>query len=52
MNLALQRRWLADLLSADEEFSSSSVREILPLVEIDGQDLGRGPAADVALSNS
>ena len=37
---------LADLLAADEAFSSSSVREILPLVEIDGQALGRGPAAD------
>jgi branched-subunit amino acid aminotransferase/4-amino-4-deoxychorismate lyase len=36
---------LADLLGADEAFSSSSVREILPLVEIDGRDLGRGPAA-------
>ena len=37
---------LADLLSADEAFSSSSVREVLPLVEIDGRALGRGPAAD------
>jgi 4-amino-4-deoxychorismate lyase len=35
-----------DLLGADEAFSSSSVREILPLVEIDGQGLGRGPASD------
>jgi 4-amino-4-deoxychorismate lyase len=37
---------LADLLGADEAFSSSSVREILPLVEVDGRDIGRGPAAD------
>jgi 4-amino-4-deoxychorismate lyase len=37
---------LADLLGADEAFSSSSVREILPLVEIDGRALRRGPAAD------
>jgi 4-amino-4-deoxychorismate lyase len=37
---------LADLLGADEAFSSSSVREILPVVEIDGVALGRGPAAD------
>ena len=37
---------LGHLLAADEAFSSSSVREVLPLVEIDGQTLGRGPAAD------
>ena len=37
---------LADLLRADEAFSSSSVREILPLVDVDGTELGRGPAAD------
>jgi len=37
---------LCDLLDADEAFSSSSVREILPLVEIDGHPLGRGPASD------
>jgi branched-subunit amino acid aminotransferase/4-amino-4-deoxychorismate lyase len=36
---------LGDLLAADEAFSSSSVREILPLVEIDGHTLGRGPAS-------
>ena len=38
---------LAHLLSAEEAFTSSSVREFMPLVEIDGHDLGRGPAADV-----
>ena len=37
---------LGDLLEADEAFTSSSVREVMPLVEIDGRDLGRGPAAD------
>jgi 4-amino-4-deoxychorismate lyase len=37
---------LEDLLGADEAFSSSSVREVLPLVEVDGHTLGRGPAAD------
>lgn len=37
---------LADLLGAEEAFTSSSVRELLPLVEIDGHPLGRGPASD------
>jgi 4-amino-4-deoxychorismate lyase len=37
---------LEDLLDADEAFTSSSVREVMPLVEIDGRALGRGPAAD------
>jgi len=37
---------LDDVLGADEAFTSSSVREIMPLVEIDGRPLGRGPAAD------
>ena len=37
---------LEGLLEADEAFTSSSVREIMPLVEIDGRALGRGPAAD------
>ncbi|MFO7571370.1 MAG: aminotransferase class IV [Gaiellaceae bacterium] len=34
------------LLDADEAFTSSSVREIMPLVEIDGRPLGRGPASE------
>jgi 4-amino-4-deoxychorismate lyase len=38
---------LDDLLGAEEAFTTSSVREVLPLVEMDGRDLGRGPAADV-----
>ena len=37
---------LDDVLGADEAFTSSSVREIMPVVEIDGRRLGRGPAAD------
>ncbi|CAN5705318.1 aminodeoxychorismate lyase [soil metagenome] len=37
---------LHDLLGADEAFTSSSIREIMPLVEIDGRRLVRGPAAD------
>jgi 4-amino-4-deoxychorismate lyase len=37
---------LHDLLDADEAFTSSSVREVMPLVQIDGRALGRGPAAD------
>jgi branched-subunit amino acid aminotransferase/4-amino-4-deoxychorismate lyase len=34
------------LLGADEAFTSSSVREVLPVVSVDGRALGRGPAAD------
>ncbi len=37
---------LEQLLGADEAFTSSSVREVLPLSEIDGRPLTRGPAAD------
>jgi 4-amino-4-deoxychorismate lyase len=37
---------LEDLLAAEEAFTSSSVRELMPLVEVDGRELGRGPAAD------
>jgi 4-amino-4-deoxychorismate lyase len=37
---------LADLLAAAEAFTSSSVREIMPLVEMDGRPLARGPASD------
>jgi 4-amino-4-deoxychorismate lyase len=37
---------LAQLIAAEEAFTSSSVREVMPLVEIDGHALGRGPAAD------
>ena len=37
---------LEELLASDEAFTSSSVREVMPLVEFDGGALGRGPAAD------
>jgi 4-amino-4-deoxychorismate lyase len=37
---------LDELLGAEEAFTSSSVREVMPLLEIDGRELGRGPAAD------
>jgi branched-subunit amino acid aminotransferase/4-amino-4-deoxychorismate lyase len=37
---------LERLLGADEAFTSSSVREVLPVVAVDGVTLGRGPAAD------
>jgi 4-amino-4-deoxychorismate lyase len=35
-----------ELRSADEAFTSSSVRELLPVVAVDDASLGRGPAAD------
>jgi 4-amino-4-deoxychorismate lyase len=37
---------LDDLCSAEEAFTSSSVRELMPLVAVDDRPLGRGPAAD------
>jgi branched-subunit amino acid aminotransferase/4-amino-4-deoxychorismate lyase len=37
---------LAELLEADEAFTSSSVREVMPVVKLDERRLGRGPAAD------
>jgi branched-subunit amino acid aminotransferase/4-amino-4-deoxychorismate lyase len=37
---------LSGLLEADEAFTSSSVREVMPLVAVDGRPLDRGPAAD------
>ncbi|HEU5009576.1 MAG TPA: aminotransferase class IV, partial [Gaiellaceae bacterium] len=37
---------LDDLLAAEEAFTSSSVREVMPLVAVDGRPLDRGPAAD------
>jgi 4-amino-4-deoxychorismate lyase len=36
---------LADLLAADEAFTSSSVREVMPVVAVDGVAFERGPAA-------
>ncbi len=37
---------LAELAAAEEAFTSSSVREVMPVVELDGVGLRRGPAAD------
>jgi branched-subunit amino acid aminotransferase/4-amino-4-deoxychorismate lyase len=37
---------LGALLEAEEAFTSSSVREVMPVVELDGRTLRRGPAAD------
>jgi len=36
---------LRELLAADEVFTSSSVREVMPVVSVDGQAFERGPAA-------
>jgi 4-amino-4-deoxychorismate lyase len=36
---------LVDLVAAEEAFTSSSVREVLPVVTVDGQRIERGPAA-------
>jgi 4-amino-4-deoxychorismate lyase len=36
---------LADALGAEEAFTSSSVRELLSIVDLDGRSLARGPAA-------
>ena len=36
---------LAELLEADEVFTSSSVREVMPVVAVDGRPFERGPAA-------
>jgi 4-amino-4-deoxychorismate lyase len=37
---------LAELAAADEAFTSSSVREVMPVTELDGRPIARGPAAD------
>jgi branched-subunit amino acid aminotransferase/4-amino-4-deoxychorismate lyase len=34
------------MLAAEEAFTTSSVREVMPVVEVDGVRLERGPAAD------
>jgi branched-subunit amino acid aminotransferase/4-amino-4-deoxychorismate lyase len=41
---------VAELSEAEEAFMSSSVREVMPLVELDGRSLPRGPAADTLQS--
>ena len=37
---------LGELQAADEAFTSSSVREVMPVTELDGSPIARGPAAD------
>jgi 4-amino-4-deoxychorismate lyase len=37
---------LAELARAEEAFTSSSVREVMPVTMLDSASLGRGPAAD------
>jgi 4-amino-4-deoxychorismate lyase len=37
---------LAELAGAEEAFTSSSVREVMPVTELDERPIGRGPAAD------
>jgi 4-amino-4-deoxychorismate lyase len=37
---------LGELTGAEEAFTSSSVREVMPVVELDDAPIGRGPAAD------
>ena len=37
---------LAELAGADEAFTSSSVREVMPVTELDRRPIPRGPAAD------
>jgi 4-amino-4-deoxychorismate lyase len=37
---------LTELAGAEEAFTSSSIREVMPVVELDDAPIGRGPAAD------
>ncbi|MEX2211586.1 MAG: aminotransferase class IV [Gaiellaceae bacterium] len=37
---------LANLASAEEAFTTSSIREVMPVTELDGEPIARGPAAD------
>jgi branched-subunit amino acid aminotransferase/4-amino-4-deoxychorismate lyase len=37
---------LGDLMEAEEVFTSSSVREVMPAAELDGRPVRRGPAAE------
>jgi 4-amino-4-deoxychorismate lyase len=39
---------LDDLLGADEAFTSSSIREVLPVVAVDGRPIGDGTPGDAA----
>ena len=37
---------LTELLAAEEAFTTSTVREVMPVTELDGAAISRGPAAD------
>jgi 4-amino-4-deoxychorismate lyase len=37
---------LGELLEAEEVFTTSSVREVMPVVAVDGRPFERGPAAE------
>ncbi len=37
---------LAELATAEEAFTSSSIREVMPVTDLDGAPVPRGPAAD------
>ena len=37
---------LGELLAAEEAFTTSSVREVMPVVQVDDRSFARGPAAD------
>ncbi len=37
---------LGELAGAEEAFTTSSIREVMPITELDGAPIGRGPAAD------
>ncbi len=37
---------LGELAAAEEAFTSSSIREVMPVTELDDAPIGRGPAAD------
>jgi 4-amino-4-deoxychorismate lyase len=39
---------LDELLGADEAFTSSSIREVVPVIEVDGQTIGAGAPGDAA----
>jgi 4-amino-4-deoxychorismate lyase len=41
---------LADLAGAEEAFTSSSVREVMPIVRLDGEPLGAGRPGEAALA--
>ena len=41
---------LTDLCAADEAFTSSSIREVMPIVALDGNDIGDGKPGKAALA--